>query len=171
MGVYARFADLLDYPSIDLPARLREAVACSTRADVREALQSFRAELQRLGLARLQEAYIAAFDLDGDCALEVGHHLFGEDRRRSLFMAHLAADYHASGFAGAGTELADHLPVLLRYIDGEIPAQARQELIDDAIVPAVRDTTRALARRTHPYAPVLRALLEILESTHREGQA
>ncbi len=164
MGVYGRFADLLEYPDATLPQRLDDCVAESTGdGGVRDHLLSFRAETDRLALARLQEVYTSAFDMDADCTLYVGHHLFGATLRRSLFMAHLAGEYRACGFDGTDHELVDHLAVLLRYVDRAIDEDVRNDLIEQMLVPAVRQVTQALARRQHPYAFVLRALLELLQ--------
>lgn len=166
MGVCAWFADVLEYPDETLPERLRKAPPADARIDlaVRDSIARFDADAARLGVTALQEAYTAAFDLDGRCALYVGHHLFGEDVRRSLFMARLACEYRAWAPSAAGQDLPDRLPAMLRYLDAPIPDDERRELIEHAILPAVRRVTQALADRDHPYAPLLRALIVTLEA-------
>ena len=37
----------------------------------------------------LQELFTGTFDMDPDCALDLGWHLFGEDRRRGVFLIKL----------------------------------------------------------------------------------
>lgn len=164
MGLYSQFADLLDYPDATLERRLDDCASAlgAANAAAREQLERFRHEARNAGLASLQESYTATFDMDSRCTLYVGHQLFGENFRRSLFMAHLAEDYRAAAFNGVGQELPDHLPAVLRFIDRRLPGETGRELIDDAVVPAVRNATQALAERNHPYAFVMRALLTIL---------
>ncbi len=168
MGLYAWFADVLEYPDAGFVERLEGWPASQALGDVdgcvRESIARFLANAERDGLARLQEAYIAAFDMDPACALYVGHHLFGEDVRRSLFMARLSAEYRAWAPNAAGQDLPDRLPVLLRYVDGPVAEAIRTELIEEALLPAVRCLTQALADRDHPYAPLLRGLLQALDA-------
>ena len=161
MGIYQCIADVLEYPDERLNARLD---ACEAALGAR-ALAAFRAEAERVGVARLQELYASAFDMDAGCALYAGHHLFGADVRRSIFMACLAAQYREAGF-DAAPELPDYLPAILRYVD-RAPGAAvgvREELLSEVVLPAARRLAEALDRRQHPYAPVLRALAQMLES-------
>ncbi len=174
MGVYGRFADLLDYPGTDVEACVDACLAelADAPPDAREALMRFREEARHLGLSGLEEAYTAAFDMDVHCTPYVGHRLFGENARRGLFMVRLAADYRRHGFAAPAEELPDHLAVMLRYLDAVscsegVGFQPRcdelDELIRDAIVPAAQQLAEALECRRHPYAPVLRAMLVTLD--------
>ncbi len=164
MGICAWFADVLEYPDERLLDRLGDWSPSGTEADPTAGtlVSGFREDAERMGLARLQEVYTAAFDLDADCSLYVGHHVFGENVRRSLFMARLAAEYRAWPPAAAGRDLPDRLPAVLRYADGPIPGDVRTELVEQVVGPAVRHVTKALADRDHPYASLLRALLVVL---------
>ncbi len=193
MGAGRAFADVLSYPGVDLPARVDACVAalsggagagraaCSAPGDAARLapdasvheLLAFRSEAGRLGLARLEEAYTAAFDLDPACSLAVGHHVFGENARRSVFMARLADMYRDAGLPPAEGELPDHLPAILRYLDAGSPGPAMDDLVADAVVPALERVSESLGRTDHPYAPVVRALLghlaPALATTSRQG--
>ncbi len=175
MGAGRAFADLLSYPGADLPTRVDACVA-ALPGDGGEGpgqLMAFRREAERLGLARLEEAYTAAFDLDPACSLAIGHHVFGENARRSVFMARLADMYRDAGLPPAEGELPDHLPAILRYLDVGPQSQAMDDLVADAVVPALERLSATLGRADHPYAPVARALLghlaPALATTGRQG--
>lgn len=173
MGLYGSFADLLEYPGPDVGRRLDACVASidgsrldEPRGEAAAMLRRFRERIGRVGLAGMEEAYTAAFDMDPGCTLSVGHHLFGETQHRSLFMSRLAVIYSEAGFVQTGSELPDHLPTMLRFVDGlGATDQARVTLVDDAIVPACRAIAEALGRRDDPYALAFRALLMALEGS------
>jgi nitrate reductase delta subunit len=173
MEAYRLFAEILEYPHPELPARLGECIRWISPAhrQVAELLEDFRATLRTMDIARLEELYTAAFDMQQDCSPYVGHHLFGEDGRRNLFMARLSEEYSANGFE-RGSELPDHLTVLLRFLAQErVEAETARELITACMVPALSRMIEPLAARGHPYAPAIRALLLLLRdqsavSTH-----
>lgn len=159
MGAYAAFADLLSYPG---PEVLAVVDRCMAGRLAPEHLLAFRAEAERLGVSGLEEAYTAAFDLDPACSLYVGHHVFGENARRSVFMVRLAELYRASGLPQCDRELPDHLPVVLRYLDAAAPCPQADDLLRDALVPALGRLVDRLEPAHHPYTPVLRALLALM---------
>lgn len=63
----------------------------------------------------VQERYVAAFDLDPACSLNIGWHLFGEQYARGEFLAVLREELHRAGIDDTG-ELPDYLPFVLRLI-------------------------------------------------------
>jgi nitrate reductase molybdenum cofactor assembly chaperone len=126
MGVFARFADLLEYPDERLGDRVRAAAGDLAVARTRRvvllpddsqesnALERFGEEADRRGLTAMQEIYTKAFDFDDRCTLYVGHHLLAATARRGAFMARLAEEYLQASFACPEHELPDHLAVMLR---------------------------------------------------------
>ncbi len=162
MGLYARLADLLEYPASDLPRRLEACRGEGLPAGAAAALERFQAEAARLDLGHLEEAYTSAFDLDGSCTLYATHHLFGDTGRRGLFLCRLAAEYAEHAFARPPGEPPDYLPLVLRYADVHPAEPVRSELLCELVLPAARRLREALAARAHPYAHVLDALVEAL---------
>ncbi len=151
-------AALLEYPGADLAAR---AAACAARlalahAEAAGRLAEFAAWAERTPRGRVEESYTAALDLDADCSPYVGQRLLGEDPRRGLFMARLAERYRARGFS-AGSELPDHVAVVLRFLAHAPEEPDRDELVAECLAPALASLARELARRGHPYAPVAEA--------------
>ncbi len=172
MGPATAFAELLEYPGPDLPQRVSACAGLLSDPEAVAALGRFDCATAGARLPRLEEEYAAAFDLDGGCALYAGHQLFGEDARRNHLLCGLSAEYRRHGFAAPAGELADYLPLLLRYldtggaagVDGE-DLELRRDLLAEVVLPAARKLEAALAARAHPWAPVLRALVLTLEGT------
>ncbi len=158
--MYGSLADLLDYPSAGLPSR---AAACAESADaaVKGDLESFLDLVRGLSEGDLEELYTRTFDLQPESCLYIGHHLFGEDWRRGMFMARLNHRYAESGFSGSA-ECPDWLPTVLRFLEAEPRAPETEELLRECVIPAAARLLRVLNDRSNPYAAVLRALLHFL---------
>ena len=130
------FAPLLRYPGPE-SARFAQQAA--------EALAEFPAVAERLqrhaqwvaGLSRheAEEAFTRTFDINPAVALEVGFHLFGLAYQRGQFLARVQQALVEHGMS-SGTELPDHLPVLLELAP-RLPQAIGVELIEEAIHPAV----------------------------------
>lgn len=146
----ALLADLLDYPRAsglaEKARKCRDLVAPESERAA-DLLDAFLADLGCVPQERLEELYSGAFDLatmadtDVTCHPYIGHHLFGENYRRSRFMAGLAERYRACGF-DAGTELPDHVVVILRFLARCPDDEVAEEIIGEALLPG-------LARMTH----------------------
>lgn len=167
---------LLSYPSDDLKAAvpdirnllLREGLIDPRRLAVLEPL------LQRLDAADLldlQEDYVFLFDRSRSLSLNLFEHVHGEGRERGGAMVDLLETYRAGGFDLSGSELPDHLPVLLEFLSTRSEAEARAMLADaGAILVALAER---LTRRATPYASVLAALVDFAaaEATGDEVEA
>jgi len=179
--VLGLFAGILDYPEAGI---VETARACEEliRDDAPEAaalLAEFSSFAAERPLGELQELYTAAFDLDtlsdldATCYPYVGHHLLGESHKRSAFLVGLAERFRVHGFT-AGTELPDHLVVLLRFAATCPDDELVGELVDDAIVPALERMTGGAGDIEGPQSGrrvYLRALLALrlaLQAEERE---
>ncbi len=161
----ARFADVLDYPGADLLERLDACIASAATesAEAAALLAGFRRFVGATDPARLEELYTAAFDMAEGSAPYLGVHLFRDDPRRGPFMARLAASYRSRGFS-AGSELPDHLGVVLRYLAGNGGDEEGVDLLRLAALPAVVAVTGELERQAHPWQALFRALLVALRT-------
>jgi nitrate reductase molybdenum cofactor assembly chaperone NarJ/NarW len=159
MGLFGRVVDLLDYPTPRLGAQVRACLALAPPAPAAR-LQTFLDFVDGSTAGALEELYTGTFDLQAACPPYVGFHLFGEDWRRSAFMAELSRRYRERGLATA-PELPDHLCQLLRYLDAGPPADEADELVRECLIPAVA-TMQARLEATNPYATVLEAVAALL---------
>lgn len=168
MNIYLLFAELLDYPNDSLPQRIEEYSRELANAfpKAAELLESLRGSQQDLGIARLQEAYTSTFDLQPECTLNLGYHLFGEDQRRGMFLAKLKELFH-EGEVETRNELPDHLCYLLRYVAARPASDESNAIISDCLLPAVSKIAAAMKEKSHPYQPVVEALLIWLEGESR----
>ncbi len=151
--LYLAMAHLLDYPGCNF---LDSVTRCRT-LDPSTPLQAFLNQVEDMGIVRLQEIYIETFDFHAETSPYIGHHLFGEEIRRSLFMAELRGRYREHGVA-ENSELPDHLASVLRFLGASQAGEERSELIHACLIPAIRHMLHAL-RADNPYAPVLQAIL------------
>src|SRR5512133_1479081 len=138
---FALFAELLSYPTQGI-----EAVA--------EAVGAPRF-FQDASLTELQESYTVAFDLQPACAPYFGHHLLGEDSPlRGPLLAKLAEIYGAQGFRPRD-ELGDHVAEVLRFLSIAPASAARDDLVRDGLLPALRKMVDGFEGEGHPYREVL----------------
>ncbi len=172
------FADLLEYPShdpVELLAHCRSLAApISPEADA--LLARFGDFARSATLGRLQEEYTRAFDMDESHSLYVGYHLLGESYKRSAFLLELMERYRAHGMEVAG-ELADHLPVVLRFLTVCDDEELADEVVGDAVWPFLEmmfreddeaeeppDDGRPVAV-TPPYHELVEALLWLVRAS------
>lgn len=111
-------APLFEYPGhkyCELAARAASAIPEAAR----EEMSAFCQRIEWCSLAGLEEAFIRIFDLNPDCTLDIGWHLFGEDYARGEFLVKLKAEHRKHGTEDP-CELPDHLPAVLRLL-AEMP--------------------------------------------------
>jgi nitrate reductase assembly molybdenum cofactor insertion protein NarJ len=172
MRVVSLLADLIDYPQPGLAATVVEC-----RQDVVDSvpaaailLDAFLGDIERLTAGRLEELYSNAFDLDtlsgfdATCYPYVGHHLLGESYRRSRFMVGLLERYQQHGFAVVAGELPDHLLVMLRFVARCPDEDLAEELVGEAILPALARMTQNGEEATSEGESGRRIYLRVLEA-------
>jgi nitrate reductase molybdenum cofactor assembly chaperone NarJ/NarW len=155
---YTVIAHLLDYPEANFVDNITRCLAWDS-GEGRPILQAFRDRVQELGVVRLQEIYIETFDFHAETSLYIGHHLFGEEIRRSLFMAELRGRYRECGVV-ENPEVPDHLANVLRFLGATQAGEERSELIYACLVPAIRHMLQAM-KAENPYTTLLQAILLI----------
>jgi nitrate reductase assembly molybdenum cofactor insertion protein NarJ len=140
----AAFADVLSYPHASpVPAAL--ACADAARGSSQEAaalLEAFAGLAGHVPHGELQEEYTRTFDLDTlsraqpTCYPYVGHYLFEESHKRGAFILGLKRRFAKAGFED-GSDLPDHLVVLLRFLAGRCDDDLADEIVADAMLPAL----------------------------------
>ncbi|CAG0967470.1 MAG: nitrate reductase molybdenum cofactor assembly chaperone [Candidatus Methanoperedens sp.] len=136
--IISLFADILEYPQSNLLKVVQECQSetITTNPEAGAMLGEFRGFVEGTPLNRLQEIYSSTFDLNATSCLYAGHYLFGESYERSMFLIGLKERYNACGFT-AENELPDHLTVLLRFIAVCDKVDVRDEIISEALLPAL----------------------------------
>lgn len=152
------FASLFQYPCDGYRA---EAARC-TEAYRSPELEQFARRISGLSTEQLQELYIQTFDLNPDCALDIGWHLFGENYERGEFLVKVRGEMRRYGVPESA-ELPDHLTHVL-------PLMARMEESDAAeftaafLLPALAKMLAALEGKDNPFAELLRGLQSIAQA-------
>lgn len=166
MEAYKLLGDVLDYPCGTLLQEINPRIAkvASEHSEAAGLLAQFRCAVEDLPLGKLEEIYTSTFDLRAESSLYLGHHLFGEDWKRSALMTHLKSWYKSKNFDCA-TEMPDHLSVVLRFL-GQYPDDPdAQEFITECLVPAVTRIIAGLQDQGGPYAAALHGLLVIVQTS------
>lgn len=159
----AAFAELLSYPRDQVAAAAQRALELAGVGTEAEAgLRRFAASASANPAAWLEELYTATFDLAPACAPYVGHQLLGDSPMRGPFLAKLAEIFAADGFQPR-EDLADHVAEVLRFLAVARAGAAREELVQDGLVPALGRMIAALEDSQNPYRDVLIALRELLD--------
>ena len=162
------FADVLDYPGAALVTSAEE---CATRlkASYNGAagpMQSFAGFAREQPPGVLEELYTHTFDVTPADTLYIGYHIFGETPKRSVFLVRLQEAYQSHGFSG-GTELADHLSVLLRFLSVARDAEFMAPLVHDCILPVLEKMEKSFPKDKQGYGPAVSALRQFLVKVNR----
>lgn len=141
---------LFEYPDRGYRERTELAAAAVPPA-AREQLAVFLTGIRGRSLADLEEAFIQAFDMNPDCSLDIGWHLFGEDYARGEFLVKLKTEHRRYG-VDERSELPDHLPAVLRRL-AAMPEEEAEAFARQFISPAIakihsnfKDSENAFAR-------------------------
>lgn len=173
MKTFKALSALLTYPSRDLqeavPA-IREVLGEGLLPQAAVAsLEPLLVSLETGDLYDLQERYVLLFDRSRTLSLNLFEHIHGESRDRGGAMVDLLETYRAGGFDLAGTELPDHLPVLLEFLSTRPVAEARGLLADAGhILVALAER---LSRREASYAAVMEALVAFASADAKTEEA
>jgi nitrate reductase delta subunit len=158
--LYLLFADLLEYPTSATKQRSNECfelISC-IHPPAGEIFAVFHSWVVQTRFEQVEEIYTCTFDLQGICCPYVGHYLFGDNYRRSWFMAQLNAGYHAKGFSSSN-ELPDHIAVILRFLGQDDESEFCRVLLGEGLKPGVEKMIQAFGEDSHhPYGELLKSL-------------
>jgi nitrate reductase delta subunit len=157
-ALHDTLAALLEYPSsgyAEKVAGLARDLAVSSPAAA-AALAPFVLHAASLTSEEAEEAYIAAFDTNSECALEVGWHVYGETYQRGVFLVQMRRLLFETGVEESN-ELPDHLVLLLRAL-GRAEKGRADRLTRLTVLPAIRKIGKALEEKKSPYRPLIASI-------------
>lgn len=136
---YIAIAGLFDYPDKEFLQKLDgiDRMLRESYADAAVELEEFIDVVSGLALWEIEELYGRSFDVQSATTLDVGYVLFADDYKRGELLANLNGE-HRRCDNDCGTELADHLPNLLRLIAKLDDRELLEELVQEIIAPAIR---------------------------------
>jgi nitrate reductase assembly molybdenum cofactor insertion protein NarJ len=121
---YEQLAALFEYPQPDYPAQVRTAcrvlegrypLAAARLGAFGDALPSEGETFSAAALDEVQEIFTRSFDVQPVTTLSVGYVMFGDDYKRGELLVNLNREHREAG-VDCGSELADHLPNVLRLM-------------------------------------------------------
>jgi len=160
---YDALARMLDYPAekqqLQTDYELVSTFLNGLQLD--SAIASFADFAAASSLAVLQEEYVATFDFNPATAPYLGHHLFGDNQKKGGYMIMLKQEFERCGFTPTGTELPDHLSVVLGFLAHlarQEEYETRQPFIAASVLPGVERLSVAFAdRKDSPWKAVVEA--------------
>jgi nitrate reductase assembly molybdenum cofactor insertion protein NarJ len=136
---YASYARLFDYPGLGFNEKILHAhsVMQENHPEAASELEHFVSVVSGMELWELEELFGRSFDVQSATTLDVGYVLFADDYKRGELLANLNGEHRRCG-NDCGTELADHLPNLLRMMAKLDDPELIKELVEEIIAPALK---------------------------------
>lgn len=131
-------------------------------------LDPFTGHLAGKKLEYQQEYFVSTFDVQPLCCLDIGYTLFGEDYRRGQFMANLKAEHRKTGNA-CGTELPDHLPVIMTLLPKLKDESFAEELVFSLVSPALHEIIAGFRSNDNYYKDLLSIVVTIMDKDFPES--
>ncbi|MDA3905252.1 MAG: hypothetical protein PF484_04170 [Bacteroidales bacterium] len=164
MNHYTLIAELFRYPDTSLESSVKQiqSLLVEKYADGLKEIIPFQEFLSAYNLPQQQEYYIKTFDVNALCYLDIGFILFGEDYKRGEFLVKLSQE-HKKAENDCGSELADHLPNLLRLLDKSEDKEFVEELAYCLIIPALKAMLVSFKNESNVYRNVIQLVIVFLE--------
>ena len=157
--------------------RRAEKVAAALGGAGREAAASL-SEFLRHPVS--EEEYVELFELDPQCSLYLGSHVFEEPKScaqaglsdRNGYMIELLGVYRHLGLSPKGRELPDYLPLMVEFLalsaGSDDPVRGR--LVKDYMLPYLPPIRSRLEQLKTPYVCLLDALERVLKAELGQAQ-
>lgn len=136
---YDMFASLLSYPNEGTLGKVESAQEFLNQKypEASEVMSEFSEFAKIIPLWKWEEIYTRTFDVQAITTLDVGYVLFGDDYKRGELLVNLSKEHTKAG-NDCETELADHLPNLLRLLNKVNNKDFKDDLIYLIIKPALK---------------------------------
>lgn len=164
--LYSAFSGLLSYPDTEKYNRAKETLdrLSEKYPEIEDDLNRFESETQKLEIEDLEEIYTKTFDMNKDCCLYIGYHIFDEGYKRNLFLSKLNSLFDGYDYE-TGTELPDHLSKILEFLTLDIKEKDRTTLLDEGLMPALDKLKKNINNSGgNPYKHIVNALKKILNN-------
>jgi nitrate reductase molybdenum cofactor assembly chaperone len=135
---YELLADLFLYPSDEVKSKILEVKSYIKEnfPNLSDCMGGFTDVIQKISLSDWEEIYTRTFDVQAVTTLDVGYVLFGDDYKRGELLVNLNKEHKKAG-NNCGTELADHLPNVLRLLDKIEEDSLKEDLTNFILIPAL----------------------------------
>ncbi|MCA9078269.1 MAG: molecular chaperone TorD family protein [Planctomycetaceae bacterium] len=131
-------------------------------------MSEFGAFVEQHELWEVEEAFTGTFDVNPNCALEVGWHLFGEEYARGMFLVRMREELRKYDLPES-VELTDHITHVLAVI-GAMREDEATRFVTACVLPAVATLRTAVEKTNSPYRHVISCLADILQHVWGDGE-
>ncbi|MDO8670931.1 MAG: nitrate reductase molybdenum cofactor assembly chaperone [Dehalococcoidia bacterium] len=167
--LFQLLADVLEYPSESLLESTKECIEllAGRNPEATGEMKAFLIFAESIGLDELEETYTRTFDMAPTSNIYAGFFLFGESHKRGLFLVGLEEAYRKHGFS-SGTELADHLGVVLRFLGVAEDPEFVNPLFGECILPMLEAMEVDFKASENGYKHAMRSIRSFLRQESRE---
>jgi nitrate reductase assembly molybdenum cofactor insertion protein NarJ len=163
---YRLIASLFEYPDAGYPERVAQirVFLDEEYPKAAEQLGKFLEYLPANDVIAMQELYTRSFDVQAIATLDLGYVLFGDDYKRGELLANLNRE-HVDARNDCGTELADHLPNILRLMsvlrDNELIEDLAYAIVGPALLEMIGEfDSDRLVKKNESYLKHYKTLIE-----------
>jgi nitrate reductase assembly molybdenum cofactor insertion protein NarJ len=162
---YTILASLFDYPDhktdklLDLTSELLQTQYPATV----ETFRGYKKTILGLDLHSREEYFINTFEVEALISMDLGYILFGEDYKRGNFLAMMQQEQMETS-NNLGSELADHLPNVLRLLPLMPDKEVAAELAFSIIIPAIREILKKFENSDNAYQYAFETVLKVMET-------
>jgi nitrate reductase assembly molybdenum cofactor insertion protein NarJ len=163
---YRLIASLFEYPDAGYPERVAQirVFLDEEYPKAAEQLGKFLEYLPANDVIAMQELFTRSFDVQAIATLDLGYVLFGDDYKRGELLANLNRE-HVDARNDCGTELADHLPNILRLMsvlrDNELIEDLAYAIVGPALLEMIGEfDSDRLVKKNESYLKHYKTLIE-----------
>lgn len=160
--IFNAFAALLSYPDsayADAAGVLGEALT-ARYPDTTDDWRSFQEFVGSHDVHELEEHFTRTFEINPQCALELGWHLFGEEYLRGQFLVRLRGELRRFAIPES-TELPDHATHVLAILSA-MPNDEAAVFAEACVLPALDKMLQAFEGKQNAFEYLLRCLRLVL---------
>jgi len=145
--------DLLDYTSDILQVQYPSVI---------DTFRQFGEPIRGLDMHSREEYFINTFEVEALISMDLGYILFGEDYKRGNFLAMMQQE-QISADNDLGSELADHLPNVMRLLPLMSEQEIAEELAYSIMLPAIREILKKFENTDNVYQYAFETVLKVME--------
>lgn len=161
---YSILAGLFDYPDqktddlLDSISKILQALYPS----VMDTFRQFGETIRGMDLHGREEYFINTFEVEALISMDLGYILFGEDYKRGNFLAMMQQEQTEAG-SDLGSELADHLPNVMRLLPVMSEQEVAEELAYSIMLPAIREILKKFENSDNFYQYAFETVLKVMD--------
>jgi len=162
---YSILAGLFDYPDqiTDELFNLTRNILQEQYPMAMDSFMHFEEPFRGMDLQGREEYFINTFEVEALISMDLGYILFGEDYKRGNFLAMMQQEQTEAG-NDLGSELADHLPNVLRLLPLMTEKEVAEELACSIIIPAIREILKKFENTANVYQYAFETVLKVMET-------